>query len=186
MTPPKLLLMKKCLCTFTFQKKKKYVPRGRTSPKTKKKPLSWLMTGLFKRRGIRLADSSRLCLPSRQGVSPRLSYDASVRVDRSNTGQANGSYVSELVLAGSIVLRHCKEWMLVFWVTLFLYLLFLSFVVLSFWLLPFLHVFFSILFLLKWLLYTALSWSLSEIDVVPSTYPWVFKAMTLITKVSLC
>ena len=33
---------------------------------------------------------------------------------------------------------------------------------------------------------TVVCWSLSEIDVVPSTYPWVFKGMTLITKVSLC
>lgn len=46
--------------------------------------------------------------------------------------------------------------------------------------------FFSIFLLLKWLLYTGLSWSLSEIDAVRRTYPWVFKAMTSITKVSLC
>lgn len=42
-------------------------------------------------------------------MTSRLSYDASVRVDLSNTGQANGSYVSvELGLAGSIVLRQRK------------------------------------------------------------------------------
>lgn len=165
---------KKMPVYFCLSKRKKKIGWG-TKPQSKKAS-SWLMSGLFKRRGIRL----RLCL-QRQGGS----WALLVMPGGADTEQAQGS----LCRAG-FGSRDCAEAEQGGSARVLgdpvLYLLFLPFVVLPYWLLPFPRVFFSILFLLKWLLHTGLSWSLSEIDVVPRTYPWVFKAMTWITKVSLC